>query len=326
MRTTTFSGFDRIPDAVRVCLARRGAEFAGSLIICLAIAVALALATWSAQDPSLNYASEGAVRNVLGAPGALFADIIMQLWGISTITLFAPAAYWGWLLLTHRRLDRVPTRIGLLLCGSVCAAAIASLLPVTDRWPMPTGLGGVIGDAALALPRMIVGGFSAGMIVVVLIFGVCAIVALSAAAAPVAAAEVADDLAEERASGRRRERSEEEDELGEPSLALVTLGAVVHAGFSLRMRVSRLIARVASGGKNLAEVQPERNRVRREPVFETPVSAIAKEEIRSAAPLPLRDETPMEPESHRIVDAEPARIKSGNGRYGRPPPRSSNRC
>jgi len=29
---------------------------------------------------------------------------------------------------------------------------------VTDRWPLPTGLGGVVGDAILSLPRHATGG------------------------------------------------------------------------------------------------------------------------------------------------------------------------
>ena len=50
-------------------------------------------------------------------------------------------------------------------CGSRCgspasllAAAFASCLPTTARWPLPTGLGGVIGDAMLRLPASLLGG------------------------------------------------------------------------------------------------------------------------------------------------------------------------
>ena len=43
---------------------------------------ALALATWSVQDPSLSHATDAPVRNLLGHPGAIVADLLMQLLGL----------------------------------------------------------------------------------------------------------------------------------------------------------------------------------------------------------------------------------------------------
>lgn len=47
---------------------RRVTQVAGVLILMVAAALTLALATWSAQDPSLNHATAGPVRNLLGRP------------------------------------------------------------------------------------------------------------------------------------------------------------------------------------------------------------------------------------------------------------------
>jgi len=41
--------------------------------------LAVALATWSVKDPSINHATEGPVRNLLGLPGAIVADLVMQI-------------------------------------------------------------------------------------------------------------------------------------------------------------------------------------------------------------------------------------------------------
>ncbi len=314
MRTTTFSAFDRIPDAVRIYIARRAAELMGASIVAIAIAIAIAMATWSAYDPSLNYAADGAVHNLLGAPGALLSDLIMQMWGISALVLFAPIAYWGWLLLTHRRLDRVLTRLCLLLCGSVCAAALASLLPVTDRWPMPTGLGGVIGDAALALPKMIMGTFTAGMVVVVLVFGICAIVSLSAASSAVSAAEVSEAAPATKPPAQRRRSSEEEDEEGEPSIALVSLGAIVHAAISVKTRLTRLMDRLRqTEGANFSTTSSDRDRAptRREPVFDGPLQKRQKAQVHAPNLPAQRSQLPEEIESHRVVEPVPTPIKSG---------------
>src|SRR5207342_2429040 len=49
---------------------------------------------------------------------------------------------------------RLRLRLLLWIVGTGAAAALASALPPTARWPLPTGLGGVAGDALLAGTRM----------------------------------------------------------------------------------------------------------------------------------------------------------------------------
>ncbi len=50
----------------------------------------------------------------------------------------------------------------LWLFGAVLAAAFASCLPRSAHWPLPSGLGGVIGDAMLRLPAVLFGAPLAG--------------------------------------------------------------------------------------------------------------------------------------------------------------------
>ncbi len=152
MRTTTSSTFDRIPDAAQDYLLRRGVEILGLLLATLVTALALSLATWSAHDPSLNYAADGPIKNILGSPGALVSDVLIQMLGVTSIILLVPLAFWSWTLVRQHSLPGFRTRILLLICGTACSAALASLLPATGRWPLPTGLGGVLGDALLILP------------------------------------------------------------------------------------------------------------------------------------------------------------------------------
>ena len=77
MRATRASrtGFEHVSEIVRDFLWRRAAEIAGLAMLGLAGACGLALVTWSVQDPSLNHAIDGPVRNLLGRPGAIVADI-----------------------------------------------------------------------------------------------------------------------------------------------------------------------------------------------------------------------------------------------------------
>jgi DNA segregation ATPase FtsK/SpoIIIE, S-DNA-T family len=141
-----------VPEEWRSALRRRIRELGGLAFIVLSAAAAIALATWSVQDPSLSHATSAPVRNLLGFPGAIAADLLMQLFGVAALALIVPVAVWGWRLLTHRSLDRERLRLVLWLLGALLASAFASCLSTTAAWPLPTGFGGVVGDALLRLP------------------------------------------------------------------------------------------------------------------------------------------------------------------------------
>ncbi|HVL73509.1 MAG TPA: DNA translocase FtsK 4TM domain-containing protein, partial [Beijerinckiaceae bacterium] len=64
---------------------RRTVELAGLGLIAAAGAATVALATWSIDDPSLNNATDGPVRNLLAWPGAIAADLLMQLFGLAAV-------------------------------------------------------------------------------------------------------------------------------------------------------------------------------------------------------------------------------------------------
>src|SRR6476619_1331009 len=107
-------GLDRltfIPEALRDALRRRLRELGGLALIMVATLLALALATWSVQDPSLSHATNAPVRNMLGVSGAIVADLLIQLFGLATIALVLGAGNWGWRLAGHRRRGRERRRV-----------------------------------------------------------------------------------------------------------------------------------------------------------------------------------------------------------------------
>ena len=157
MSTASYHGPFTVDD-LRALIHRRLRELAGLVLIALVGAAAAALATWSVKDPSFSHATSEPVRNLLGEPGAIAADLAMQLFGLATIALLLPIAAWGWRLFTHRPLDRMRWRLPAWLFGVVAAAAFASCLARTAQWPLPTGLGGVIGDAVVRTIASITGG------------------------------------------------------------------------------------------------------------------------------------------------------------------------
>ena len=238
---------DELRDALRAFLRRRLAETIGLLLLAFCVAMTLALATWSVEDPSLNHAVDGDVRNILGFPGAVVSDLVMQLVGLASLALLVPLAMWGWQLLRTGALGRLQLRIALFVIGAGAATAVASALPATARWPLPTGLGGVAGDALLAGARAVTG-ISGGpaAAIISLVFAGIAILSITAACGFGFNDEIAEE--EEAPAPRRRgpvdlDDFDETPRDDEPGRLVVWLGAAAHALLSLRVQIRRGLSR-----------------------------------------------------------------------------------
>jgi S-DNA-T family DNA segregation ATPase FtsK/SpoIIIE len=146
-----------LPASIREALARRLRELAGLALITVSGVATAALMTWSVQDPSLSHATSRPIRNILGYSGAIGADLLMQIIGLGAIMLILPVAVWGWRMLTHRTFDREALRIACWILCTVISAGFASCWAHGGAWPLPTGLGGVVGDALVRAPAVVFG-------------------------------------------------------------------------------------------------------------------------------------------------------------------------
>src|SRR4030081_1143920 len=115
-----------LPASIREALARRLRELTGLALLSLSGVGAAALMTWSVQDPSLSHATSRAIRNIVGYPGAIGADLLIQILGLGAIMLILPVAVWGWRMLTHRTFDREAVRLGCwVLCTVISAGGVS---------------------------------------------------------------------------------------------------------------------------------------------------------------------------------------------------------
>src|SRR5260221_14100511 len=147
-----------LPASIRDALARRLREFSGLGLMSLSGVVAAALMTWSVQDPSLSHATSRAIRNIVGYPGAIGADLLMQILGLGAIMLILPIAVWGWRMLTHRGFDREALRIGCWILCAVISAGFCSFGAHGRGWPVSTRTWGRAGGAGGGGPALGVGG------------------------------------------------------------------------------------------------------------------------------------------------------------------------
>jgi S-DNA-T family DNA segregation ATPase FtsK/SpoIIIE len=118
----------------------------GLIIVAIACLAWASLATWSIYDPSFNNATQAAPRNILGSWGAIVADLTMQSLGLAAIILFLPLAAWGWHLALRTVPERRRARLLIWPLAVLLLAAALSALPQPKSWPLPNGLGGILGD------------------------------------------------------------------------------------------------------------------------------------------------------------------------------------
>jgi S-DNA-T family DNA segregation ATPase FtsK/SpoIIIE len=255
-------GFDRLsflPDALRDGLRRRLRELGGLALIVIVALLALALATWSVQDPSLSHATNTPARNLFGLPGAIVADLLTQLLGVAALAFILPVAIWGWRLLTHRPLQHERIRLLFWMLGVLLAAGCVAALPRSSAWPLPVGLGGVVGDWMLRLPALLTGGALTG--------------ATRAAIAIAAGGGMLWCFAITAGFGWRgddRDAGDESEDDDAP--ASISLGWITHGLLSLRARLSRAFARRPARAPVRPEAPPQ-GRV--EPRFEASGRAAA---------------------------------------------------
>ena len=72
------------------------------LLIILGIVISLALLSYNTLDTSLNTASENPPSNIIGLPGSYISDLLIQLFGTSSLFLAISLIIWGIYLLIRK--------------------------------------------------------------------------------------------------------------------------------------------------------------------------------------------------------------------------------
>jgi S-DNA-T family DNA segregation ATPase FtsK/SpoIIIE len=149
-----------LPDGAGALLKRWALQTSGLAVVTAGLALAAALATYSAGDPSFDTATLAPVHNMVGAVGATAADLLVQLLGLAAWLVVALLLAWGGrLLVTGQSVSRFWLRLPLALCSLLLLAiGLAGLFPPVRWHPLvPSGgsagrllLSGLTDSAALA--------------------------------------------------------------------------------------------------------------------------------------------------------------------------------
>jgi S-DNA-T family DNA segregation ATPase FtsK/SpoIIIE len=137
------------PEAARGWLGRRLRELGGVVVLTAAGFLLVALITFSAGDPSWNHATDAPVRNLLGRPGAVLSDLLLQLGGIAVVAPVLTLAFWGRVLIGGRSIGWMRPRVAAVVLATAMLSVAAEGMPVPQGWPLATGLGGLSGTLLL---------------------------------------------------------------------------------------------------------------------------------------------------------------------------------
>lgn len=127
-------------------------EFAGILLLLLAIGVLLSLASYSPADPSLNVATaDSRASNWMGLPGSYGSDLVLQALGLAGFMFPAWLAAVGWSRIRH--VPPAPAArgaVGGILLTLVCCCTLQLLMPeradlLPAGWQASIQAGGTVG-------------------------------------------------------------------------------------------------------------------------------------------------------------------------------------
>ncbi len=139
-------------------LRQLGLRALGSAQLAAGLALALALGTYDASDPTANVASGDPTSNVLGSAGAWIADWLLRGFGVAAAVAAVVPIAWGCRGLKLKRTRRTALRLAALILVLPCLALGLAALQGVGDWPLREGPGGAIGTVLYQHAELLLGG------------------------------------------------------------------------------------------------------------------------------------------------------------------------
>ncbi|UXM95602.1 DNA translocase FtsK [Bartonella sp. HY329] len=254
-------------------LYRQLGTFLGLGLLILVVLAAIALATWNFADPSLSFANNNPVTNQLGFWGAAYADIALQFFGLAAPVNLLPPFFWAILLLMQRDIPKPITRIVLWgFSGIFFATAIATIPPIAG-WPMPMGLGGVVGDKFLGFFDQLLSFIPKAIrdIVIAVVFAPLALITVAYAGAMIGRnkAKKRQKLVET----KRSNRAEDYEDAPRAGIFVTMFGLTMHLFMRVQAFFSRIKAKRAEKIAEQEQIKPSNKQAEARPARQTTTSS-----------------------------------------------------
>ncbi|MEL7049236.1 MAG: DNA translocase FtsK 4TM domain-containing protein, partial [Pseudomonadota bacterium] len=148
-----------LPEPVHDRLVRFFNRLTGIAVLAAIIMSWMALLTWSAVDPSLTRTTPEPVTNLLGYPGAIISDLMLQSFGVACVILLLVPTLWALEMSLGREVSYFGSKLTYFLFSLLVLAGALSSLPTVGAaaWPLHHGFGGIFGDAVARIVSNLVG-------------------------------------------------------------------------------------------------------------------------------------------------------------------------
>ena len=83
---------------------KRLLEAIGLILLIISTIIAASIITFDINDPSFSYLSDSATNNILGKYGAYTSDLLIKLFGASSVLIFLISFAWGLKLFIHKKI------------------------------------------------------------------------------------------------------------------------------------------------------------------------------------------------------------------------------
>jgi len=140
-----------LPEGMSALFQRWAWQASGVAVVCLALVLAAALATYYPKDHSFNTAADPTwnTQNMVGPPGAFISDVLLQLVGIAAwLPPLALLLWGGRLMVGGQPMEKLWLRALLLLSGLLLVAIGLAAVPVPAHMYMPGAGGSHLGGSA----------------------------------------------------------------------------------------------------------------------------------------------------------------------------------
>ena len=123
---------DETAHGFQAFLRRQAGRLAGLGLFAFVAFGLASLGTWNVADPSFSHATDAPVSNAMGYPGAVFSDLAMQFFGLSSVAALVPAVIWGFFFVTARGVDNIHKRAAAWLGAALFCVASHQSYPCSS--------------------------------------------------------------------------------------------------------------------------------------------------------------------------------------------------
>jgi len=114
--------------------------------MCSSIFLIISIVSYSPSDPNFIYSPEDSeIKNIAGFYGSVISDFLLQALGLISIFLPINFFYWGYKILTQKRVDNFILKIFFTLCYVVLGTISLNAFYNISFWLIDNGNGGFVG-------------------------------------------------------------------------------------------------------------------------------------------------------------------------------------